>query len=236
MRVMSKLKLDWGINGLKYAIAQHDNIVIIDQLRFSSAVVTAIAHGFIIEPTSDKTRKTESFSLSPYSFLDKKPTRVIMASSNGAYLSTNAKEGKMVVYGSLLNAKAVGNWIDTLNNENTTLIAAGEINIEVRRGFLDHVESMQSKENEIFALEDFVAAGAISSYSHVSKSNDCINAEEAFYKAKDHLLDYIKETATHRYNASRGDGKDTEYCSKLNLYNIVPRLHFVKNVPEITSQ
>ncbi|EQD64604.1 lipoprotein, partial [mine drainage metagenome] len=128
MTNLPMLRLEWGIDGLKSAIKRKDIVVIIDQIRFSCAVVTAVALGFTIEPTSDKARKTESFSLSPSTFFNRQPQRVVIASSNGSYLSINAKEGKQVVYGCILNARAVAEWLDE-SNENTTLLAAGEIDV-----------------------------------------------------------------------------------------------------------
>ena len=146
------LRLEWGIGSLKSAIKRKDNVVIIDQIRFSCAVVTAVALGFTIQPSSEKTRKIQSFSLSPSTFFNKTPQRVAIWSSNGSYLSTNAKGGKQVVYGCLLNAKAVAEWLDALN-ENATLLAAGEVDVEERQQFLREKERARSKNNEIFALE-----------------------------------------------------------------------------------
>ncbi len=109
------LNIEWGERGLNSAIDKGNRIVIIGQLRFSSAVVTAVALGFVIEPTSDKSRKSESFSLSPFSFFDKSPQRVVIRSPNGAHLSINAKKARCVVYGSLLNAGSIGEWINKEN-------------------------------------------------------------------------------------------------------------------------
>ncbi len=228
------LELGWGIEGLRSAIARRDNIVIIDQLRFSCAVVTAVALGFTIEPTSDKNRKTESFSLSPRTFFNKPPQRVIISSPNGSYLSTVANKAKQVVYGCILNARAVGTWIDKMN-ENTTLIAAGETDVEKRKPFMAVKEIAKCELNPIFAYEDLLAAGAIASFSKMDKTIGCARAQNLFYNSKDHLSEEIMDTASHRYNESRGRGQDTSDCVQLNRYDIVPRLHFVNGVPEINS-
>jgi phosphosulfolactate phosphohydrolase-like enzyme len=228
------LSLDWGIKGLESAIKRNDNIVIIDQIRFSSAVVTAIALGFTIEPTSDKSRRTESFSLSPSSYFNKKPQRVVIASPNGAFLSINSRNAKNTVFGSILNAKVVAEWIDS-NRDNTTLVAAGEVDIEERKQFLGEKEIRMAKGNNIFALEDFVAVGAISYYSQLTKSEVCMEAQNYFDKVKGDILRELIDTTSHRYNEARGNGGDTALCSKLNLYNVVPKLHFVDDSAEITS-
>lgn len=234
MNKLVKLTLDWGIEGLKAALKDNCNVVIIDQLRFSSTVVTATALGFVIEPTSDKSRKSESFSLSPSSFLNKAPVRVVIVSPNGAYLSINAKGGKQVAYGSVLNAKAVGEWIDQMG-EDIVLVAAGEVYDSVRLGFMDQRELELSKKNKIFAVEDFLAAGAIAHFSKMNKSQECKWAMEEFERLEHRLVDELKNTASSRYNESRGMGQDTLDCAKLNFYNVVPKLHFVNGVPEIRA-
>ena len=226
------LDIEWGEQGLNSAIAKGNQIVIIDQLRFSSAVVTAVALGFVIEPTSDKSRRTESFSLSPFSFFDKSPQRVVIRSPNGAHLSINAKKARCVVYGSLLNAGSVGEWINK-ENENVTLVAAGEVDKEQRAPFVQNKEIDMSDGNDIFAIEDFIAAGAISSYSTLKKTDYCLKAESYFNKIKDKILDEILSSTSHRYNDARGRGKDTEFCSRLNVYDVVPKLYFFNNIPEI---
>ena len=228
------LRLEWGVEGLKAALERKDNIVIIDQIRFSSAAVTAVGLGFTIEPTSEKSRKTEGFSLSPSTFFNKPPARIVICSPNGAYLSINAHGEKPVVFGSILNAKAVAEWIDGLN-QSTTLLAAGEVDVKERQPFLNEKEKGLSKDNEIFALEDFIAAGAIAYFSRMNKSEYCIEAQNWFNGVKDRLLDEILDTASHRYNEARGKGKDTADCTKLNFYKVVPKLHFINNIPEITA-
>ena len=227
---MALLNIEWGIDGLKRAVARKDNIVIIDQLRFSSTIVIATALGFVIEPTSDKSRRTESFTLSPLTFFDKKPGRVVVASSNGAFLSINAKDGKRVVYGSILNAKAVGDWINKING-NTTLLAAGEIGGRDRHPKGKELEMLRN--NPIFCIEDFMAAGAIARSSNIKKTDECVAAENFFDSVKDKLIEVLKGTASHEYNAAKGNGGDTEYTAKLNQYNVVPILHFVDGIPEI---
>lgn len=229
------LGLEWGIEGLRKAADRKDNVVIIDQLRFSSAVVTATALGFTIEPTSEKSRSVEGFSLSPKSFFNKIPQKVVIESPNGAYLSINAYDIKNVAFGSLLNAKAVAKWIDSLRG-NSSLIAAGEIDIIHRKLFFSEYEKKEIENgNRIFALEDFMASGAIAFYSKIEKTNECIKAQEYFKKSKNVLFKKITNTASHRYNELRGKGADTEFCATLNKFNVVPKLYFIGRNPLIVG-
>ena len=80
-----------------------------------------------------------------------------------------------------------------------------------------------------------MAAGAIASFSRMNKTEECIEAQNLFARAKDRLLEEIMNTTSHRYNEARGNGKDTADCTQLNLYKVVPKLHFVDGIPEITA-
>ncbi len=228
------INIKWGIDRLKESVNSGDLVVIIDTIRFTSAVTTAIALGFVIEPTSDKERKSETFSLSPRSFLGKPSDRVVIASSNGAFMAINSKGAKEAIFGSLLNAKSIGEYIDSLS-EKTTIIASGELGYEVRKSMFNDYEKEKVLSNPIFASEDFLAAGAIASFCEMSKSDEVKEAQEFFESNKKDLLGYLKSTASHKYNVTNGNDADTEYCSKLNVYNVVPKLRWVSGVPEITG-
>ena len=49
-----RISIDWAKDGLEYALKKGDIVVIVDTLRFSSAVVTAVAYGFTIYPVPDR--------------------------------------------------------------------------------------------------------------------------------------------------------------------------------------
>ncbi len=228
----SALELKWGIDGLRESASSGDNIVIIDAIRFTSAVATAIALGFVIEPTSEKGRGSETFSLSPRSFFGKSPGRVVIASSNGAFMAINSKGAKTTIFGSILNAKSIGKYLDSLEG-NSTLLASGELGPETRAGLLSDYERKKSESNPIFAAEDFITAGAIASFCQMERSNEVREAEKLFESNRDGLLGYFRTTASHRYNTAKGNGEDTEYCCKLNAYDVIPELEWVGGIPEI---
>jgi phosphosulfolactate phosphohydrolase-like enzyme len=144
----------------------------------------------------------------------------------------NAKGEKQVIYGSILNAQAVANYIDKLK-ENVTLLAAGEIDYKQRQPYLQGKEWLMVEKNKIFAAEDFIAAGAISYFSRMNKTESCLIAENWFKEAKTHLINEITKTASHKINESRGKGNDTLESCYLNLFDVIPKLHFVGDIPEI---
>src|SRR5438105_9498405 len=88
-----RCRLDWGYRGARAAAARGDILVVVDVLRFSSAVATAVHHGVFIYPcawgedteefahriggeAAQKQRVGSSstrYSLSPRSYLDARP-------------------------------------------------------------------------------------------------------------------------------------------------------------------
>jgi phosphosulfolactate phosphohydrolase-like enzyme len=228
---MPTLRLEWGIDGLRRAMGRDDNIVIIDVLRFSSAVVTATALGFTIIPNATSNRKTESATLSPGYFLGKKPGRVTIFSSNGAFLAVSGVKARHVIFGSLLNARCAAEHIGGLNGD-TSLIAAGEIS-ESRTLLLGNHEKGLASGNRIFCIEDMLGAGAISYFSHSHKSNECIKAEGLFTRRKKSLRAALANSASGKYDKLHGNAPDTLLCSGLNIYDVVPELGRANGTPLI---
>ncbi len=237
---MAELSLEWGESGTKRAIARDDVVVIIDQLRFSSTMVTATAHGFTIEPISEKPKMTEGFKNSPLYFLDKEPRKVMLYSANGAQATLAAKNARHVIYGSILNAKAAAAWIDK-TNESTTLVAAGEKDVGYggtpeRHKYMDKEEAELTRVNNLWALEDLLGAGAIAYFSKMKKTKEVIEAQKTFEKSKDNLFETLVKTSSGKWLFDKhGSHDDLIYCNQLNLYKVVPRLHMIDGVPEIRA-
>ena len=56
-----RCRLEWGRDGARRASARRDILVVVDTLRFSTAVVTAVPRGAIIYPC-DPTDDPEAFA------------------------------------------------------------------------------------------------------------------------------------------------------------------------------
>jgi 2-phosphosulfolactate phosphatase len=118
-----RVRLEWGRAGTRRAAERGDVIVVVDVVRFTSTVATALHRGVSVYPCAmeenaeEYARKvgaelgsgTGRFSLSPLSFIGAEVgTRVVLRSPNGA---TCARYGARVPHlfaGALVNAKAVG--------------------------------------------------------------------------------------------------------------------------------
>lgn len=98
-----RLRLAWGRRGTRDAAARGDVLVVVDVLRFTSMVATAVQRGAIIRPL-DWTTGARGGSLSPLDYLDVDAgDRFEVASPNGA---TCCSYGHELFAGALLNASA----------------------------------------------------------------------------------------------------------------------------------
>lgn len=236
---MLKVKLDWGTEGLEFALKNKDIVVIVDAIRFSSAVVTAVANGFTIYPVSDfekgkklaksigaelsgKSGKAK-YSLSPASFLKKAENKeIVLCSPNGARCSEMVKDNIGAV-GSFLNAKAVGKWATKTAKEkkcDVTLIAAGEQRV-IESGGAVYVEETP---NKVFAIEDYLGCGAIISYIDLDKSSEAEVCELAFKASKHKLRDLLMNSISGKYLIQKNLAQDVEDVAKLNYYDVVPKI------------
>jgi len=163
--------VDDGPRGVSAAAAKGNITIIVDVLRFSSTVATAIANGFTIipcgtmaeageisrrtgAPVSGKTGAAE-YSLSPLDYLNpRNPEEVILVSPNGAACAQAASGEAPCFIGCFLNARTLARVIGGLArdlNRDVTLIAAGEVQE-------DQEDDLQTRR---FAIEDYLGCGFI---------------------------------------------------------------------------
>lgn len=238
------ITLDWGIDGLTYALARRDIIIIVDALRFSSAVVTAVAHGFVIFPVPDRnhgerlTERTDAIlaarsgepgiSISPVSFMtapgaiDKK---VILPSPNGARCAARITEKDAAYIGCFLNAQAVGEMVTALahvRSRGITVIACGEQR-SIRTGA--RIVHAPEEAHRVFAIEDYLAAGAIITCSAVHRSTEAEVCARCFESSKNSLSRLLRNSLSGHYLVEHGLSADIEHSVQLNLFNVVPEVH-----------
>jgi 2-phosphosulfolactate phosphatase len=216
-------------------------VVIVDTLRFSTAIVTAIANDFTIYPFSDKKKGMDyareigaeisgksgeaKYSLSPSSFMnaaDKGNKKVVVFSPNGAACAELVQKHDIAYVGSLLNAKVVGKQIDKVaieKKKNITIIAAGEQRaIDTGERIVYELKEAQ----RVFAVEDYLGAGAIISYSRLKKAPAAEVCELAFRAAQDRLKDFMLKSFSGKYLVQHSLTKDVVHAAQLNQYDIIP--------------
>lgn len=238
---VSIVQLDWNVEGVRYALKNCDVVVIVDTLRFSTAVVTAVAHGFTVYPVADQKEGEilgisiggavagkpgkAKYTISPHSFLragHKDTRKVVLFSPNGATCAALAQRNDMVYIGCLLNARAIGEYVSRVaiqHNHNVTVVAAGE------QRAIDNGERVvydKRASNPVFAIEDYLSCGAIISYTELAKSAEARLCELAYRSARKKIKDLMFDSFSGKYLVQHKLGEDVEYAAQLNIYDVIP--------------
>ncbi|HVZ37808.1 MAG TPA: 2-phosphosulfolactate phosphatase [Candidatus Kapabacteria bacterium] len=224
-------RLDWGRDGARRAADAGDILIVVDVLSFSTAAATGVHHGAAIHPCADGENAVElasllraepavgradvpergRFSLSPLSWLGAaEGTRAVLASPNGATCSRYAASVPALFVGALVNAGAVARAAteEASGSRAITVLACGE------RWPAAGEDGMLR-----FAIEDYLAAGAIIAGIDRPRSPEAETCAAAFGAVRNDLQRIIRECGSGRELAARGFGADVEHAVRLNLYN-----------------
>jgi len=209
-------------------------VVIIDVLRASSTIVTALANGCrgfipILSPGQAKKKaqqfekervllggeregiKIEGFDLgnSPREYKREavKDKTIIFSTTNGVKTLEMVKGAHRIVIGSFLNLQAVCNYCTNYQGD-ILLICAGK--------------------DGRFSLEDTACAGmlidslknTLSDICHESDAN--LTARLLYKKFGNNILEILRKSQHGRYLESIGLGEDLKFCSQLDFFHIVP--------------
>lgn len=206
-------------------------VVVIDVLRATSAICTAIENGVkdIIPVSTVKEARyylnkgyvaaaerdgkiVEGFTLgnSPYSYMDGKlkGKTLVLTTTNGTKAIKIAEHKKTVVIGSLNNLDAITAWIVD-RGENTLLLASGW--------------------KDKFNLEDTICAGAIIDGVLQSKTfrsdEDCSIAARFLSKsARENQFALLKSSSHRRRLQKLNLNTDVKYCLTPNNLSAIPIL------------
>jgi 2-phosphosulfolactate phosphatase len=228
-----ELRFEWGPRGAEVIGRETRAIVVVDILRFTTTVVTAVERGAIIYPyrwrddsaaafgdsigamvavrRQDATA-AHPFSLSPLSMAAApEGTRIVLPSPNGAEVSlAAAKSGCTVFAGCLRNARAVAASARAVGAP-IAIIAAGE------RWHIDG--SLRP------SFEDMLGAGAIiDSLDGLKMSPEASAARAVFKSARDDLERLLFDCASGRELARKEFSDDVIWAAKLNVNSVAPIL------------
>ena len=201
--------------------------VVVDVLRFTTAVEAAVSRGVSVYPYRWRDASAEAFadsvhallaagsdpagpSLSPLSMEILAPgTSLVLPSPNGSTCAILASEaGAQVVAGCLRNAAAVAAWADKADGP-VTVIACGE---KWPDGSLRP------------SLEDLLGAGAILAAMTRGPSPEARAAIAAFHDAAHRLPEVLSQCASGRELSEKGWEADIGYAAQLNASTAVPVL------------
>jgi 2-phosphosulfolactate phosphatase len=240
-----EVRFDWGSDGLDAIGADAGVVVVVDVLRFTTAVSVATARGAEVLPyvwaAGDAAaayarrheaelagrREEGAWSLSPTDMLALPAgTRLVLPSPNGsslAFAAVGDSGGTAVLAGCLRNATAVGR-AAAAHGGPVAVVAAGER----WHGDLGPVRP---------AVEDLVGAGAVlrAVLEHragapggtgpgPAVSPEARAAVAAFRDAGDDLAAWLAATASGRELVARGWADDTVTAAALDADAVVPAL------------
>lgn len=219
------LRFQWG--PLAAATLAEGVCVVVDVLRFTTAVEAAVTRGVAVYPYRWRDATAAAFAASVQAFLaDRRDpaglslspsslaglasgTSVVLPSPNGSACAVVASQaGAQVVAGCLRNAAAVGAWADRADGP-VTVVACGE---KWPDGSLRP------------ALEDLLGAGAILAAMTGNPAPEARAARAAFRDAADDLPEVLSQCASGRELTGKGRQADIAYAAQLNVSTTVPVL------------
>ena len=204
-------RLAWASEGGILLASACPVLVVVDILRFTTAVEVAVTHRARVIPERWVGREVAGLSsLSPMSLLGiPAGTRVTLASPNGATVSLElAGAGAVVLAGCLRNASAVAAAARDLGGP-VGVVAAGERRLD---------GSLRP------AVEDLVGAGAILHALGGRPSPEARAAIAAFLDAAPDLASVLAACISGRELAARGLAGDLRLAAGHDVSRAVPRL------------
>jgi 2-phosphosulfolactate phosphatase len=233
-----ELRFEWGPDGLRTLAPDASAVVIVDVLRFTTAVSVAVGRGARVLPYRWADNGAEDFaaqhnavlagdrqegdwSLSPTD-LAKLTTgsRLVLPSPNGSALAFGARQhapDAAVLAGCLRNASAVAAAAWAVGPP-VVVIAAGE-------RWHDRTGPLRP------AVEDLLGAGAVLRALRVIAgcTSDRVSAEAraamaAFDDARDDLVDWLLASASGRELVAKGCRDDVRAAGQLDVEALAPVL------------
>ncbi|WP_026485828.1 2-phosphosulfolactate phosphatase [Caldanaerobius polysaccharolyticus] len=210
--------------------------VVIDTLRATSTIVTAINNGCKevipvseVEEALSLAQKLdrdayllggerngvliEGFDLSnsplEYTHEVVADKTIILTTTNGTKAIKKASSAKEIIICSMLNVKAVARYLEGINADVIILCAGTE-----------------DKTTRKFSLEDIVTAGAVISRLPGAQLDDLSYASVLLYQGSSHDLHRLLRNCYHyNYLISIGYQRDVEFCLKEGVFDILPRYY-----------
>jgi 2-phosphosulfolactate phosphatase len=222
------VRLEWGPIGA--AALRSEAVVVIDVLRFTTAVEAGVSRGAAVFPYRWKDATARAYadevgavlaepgsdsvlSLSPVSLLGLGPgDRVVLPSPNGSTCAAAAADhGATVVAACLRNATAVATWLgETVGTGGTvTVVPAGE---RWPDGSLRP------------ALEDHLGAGAVVAALGGRRSPEARAAADLWHATAGRVAETITGCVSGREQDARGWREDLGYAVEVDVSATVPVL------------
>jgi 2-phosphosulfolactate phosphatase len=231
--MVAKVTLEFTARDAGKAVSRGDLIIMIDALRTSTSIVTALANGAkSVIPTEtlkeacqlhrehpDYVLVGERNGCKPRGFdLGNSPSEltseqihgknVIMTTTNGTRALAKSEQAKWVLIGAFLNAGA---------------IARKAVEISEKNGI--HISFVLAGEEDQFSLEDFICAGAVAERfpeNSVHFSDKTSAALLAFKQIKNNLVENIAKGEHAKHLIELGFRRDIEFSCQIDVYEAIP--------------
>lgn len=209
----------------------YDIVVVIDVLRATSAITTALHYGvdrIIPVATVEEAMEYKSrgfiagaerdgqvvegfdFGNSPYAYMDPamKGKSVVLTTTNGTKAIQMAKDKELVVIGCLNNLEVLCDFLIS-QHKNTLILASG----------------WKDKVN----LEDTICGGAIADIlletrKFRSNEDSTVAAKFIYRSAREHLWSFLRSSSHRRRLIKLNIQRDVKYCLTLNTVPCIPIL------------
>jgi 2-phosphosulfolactate phosphatase len=231
------------------AVSRGDLIIVIDVLRTTTSIITAISSGaksiiptetlkeayhlqkrhpnyLLVGERNGRRPRGFDFRNSPQELISKEihGKDLIITTTNGTKALTGSKQAKWVFSGAFLNAGAVAK-------------KAVEISDEEQVG----VSFVLAGEEDRFSFEDFVCAGAIVEkfpQSRSDLSDETLAAMAAFKQIRSNLCENVARGEHAKRLIELGLRKDIEFSCQIDIYYVIPvyangRIRRLKNQGQI---
>ena len=221
----ARIRCDWGSSGVEALAA--DIVVVVDVLRFTTAVEAATSRGATVYPYRWKDASAAAFatsvgallagggdaggpSLSPVRLLELgRGDRVVLPSPNGSTCAAVASEqGATVVAGCLRNASAVAGWANETGGS-VAVIACGE---------------RWSDGSLRPSLEDQLGAAAVVAALRGTRSAEADAAAALWAGIASSATTLVRDCASGRELVARGWAADLDYACAVDVSPTVPVL------------
>ncbi|MDJ0768063.1 MAG: 2-phosphosulfolactate phosphatase [Ilumatobacter sp.] len=223
-------RFGWGIAGLRALAPASDVVVVVDVLRFTSAVSVATSRGAVVYPYRWRDDTAAAFaaargavlagarehgpvSLSPTDLMTLPPgSRIVLPSPNGSTLSAEAVElgTPFVLAGCLRNATATARRAMVLANGGPIAVVAAGEHWPADAGLRPCVEDLLGAGAVLAALDPSAAVAA------PRCSPEAAAARSAFVAARPSLSETLAASGSGRELARRGWADDVDTAAALD--------------------
>lgn len=230
-----KLDVIISADNIKEEYLENKIVVVIDMLRATSVIITALANGakevFPILTVEEALKKKEElimnginpllggerkalkidgfdFSNSPLEYTSDKVQgkSIILSTTNGTRAINLSLKAEEILIGAVINSEAITMELKNYNKD-VVFINAGT--------------------NGEFSMDDFICSGYMISLLCEKDNHDLSDIAKTakyIYENNTNLVDYIKEAKHYNILKSLNLMKDLKYCCEKNIINIVPKV------------